>query len=158
MSLTQEEVRALLEKVKERLIKEAASRPKTCCPQKGRGGLKEVKSLEELLSYVEGCNAAIVTFYSPTCPYCRAFAPVYAEAARVYGDMIPFLRVNTWRLPEAAHLFNVMGVPMTFGIVKGRPVAVIYGYGDYGQLEELVRKTLEAARCPATPPTGALGA
>ena len=145
----------ILERVKERLIREVTSKHRRCCPRNGRGGLIEVKSLEELLSYVDGCNASIVTFYSPTCPYCRAFAPIYAEGAREYGDIIPFLRVNTWTLPEAAHIFNVMGVPMTFGIARGKPVAVLYGYGEYEQLEELVRRTLEAASCPIKQPTGA---
>lgn len=148
-----EEEKLILEKVKARLLGEAIAGRRSCCPGKSRKRPIEVGSMKELLDYIQGCRGALVTFYSPTCPYCRAFAPIYAEAAEAYGDRLPFLRVNTWSLPEAAEMFGVMGVPMTFGIARGRVVGAIYGYAGPEAVEGLVHKVLEEAGCPGSRPS-----
>jgi len=140
------ELKELLDRVKLRLLR-GEPEEKTCCPRTSRRPI-EVASLRELLDYVKKCKAVFVTFYSPTCPYCRAFAPIYAEAAEAYGDKIPFLRVNTYTLPEAAQLFGVRGVPSTFGIVDGRVEVLLYGLVDEGRLEEAILRVLEKAGCP----------
>jgi thioredoxin-like negative regulator of GroEL len=120
------------------------------CQRGSRNSPIKVESMEELLSYIKSCGAALVTFYSPACPYCRAFEPIYAEAAHNYGKLLPFLRVNTWTLPEAAYMFGVMGVPMTIGITRGEPAAVLYGYGDYDEILQLIEETLKRAGCTKT--------
>ena len=140
------ELKELLDMMKLKLLKEATSR-KTCCNRTSRKPI-EVRSLGELVDYIKNCKAVFITFYSPTCPYCRAFAPIYAEAAEAYGDLIPFLRVNTYLLPEAAQLFGVMGVPATFGIVDRNIEAMLYGLVYEDKLEEAILHTLEKAGCP----------
>ena len=140
-----EEIEALLARVKERIIREAE---KACCAREGLEEPIEVETMEELMEYIENCGAVILTFYTPTCPYCRAFKPVYAMVSEEY-PRLPFLRVNAWILPEAAQLFGVMGVPMTIGIARGRPTAVIYGYAEPDMVEELVERTTREASCSA---------
>jgi len=140
------ELREILDRVKSRLLSGEAEEAR-CCNRSSRRPI-EVRSLGELVDYIRNCKAVFVTFYSPTCPYCRAFAPIYAEAAEVYGDKIPFLRVNTYVLPEAAQLFGVMGVPATFGIVNGKVEVLLYGLVDEARLEDAILRVLRKAGCP----------
>lgn len=137
-----EEISAVLERIKEKLAREA----RLCCSLEGTEEPIEVGSPEELEEYLSRCGAVIVTFYSPTCPYCKAFAPVYAIVSREY-PRVPFLRVNTWALPEVARELDIMAVPTTIGFARGRPVAVLYGYAGPERLEELVEETLRHASC-----------
>ncbi len=141
------EIREVLEKLKARLVAEALSSGRKCCRYASREPLEvsDYRLLERILSE---CRAAAVTFYSPTCPYCRAFAPIYAEAARVYGDRMPFVRVNVYESPEAAWAFQVMGVPATVVFARGRPVARLYGLVGPEELEEAVLRALREASCP----------
>ena len=138
-------VELLLRRIREKILREAVS---SCCPGEDSSTPIEVDSLETLLAYLRKCKAVMITFYTPTCPYCRAFRGIYAEAARLYGRRLPFLRVNAWRLPEAAEMFGVMGVPMTVAIAHGRPVGVLYGLVDLERVEELSKKAIEAGGCP----------
>ena len=138
----QDEIGAALEIVKERLAREA----RLCCSLDGVEEPVEVGAPGELEEYLARCGAVILTFYSPTCPYCKAFAPVYAVVSREY-PRVPFLRVNTWALPGVARDMGVMGVPTTIGFARGRPVAVLYGYAGPERLEELVEIVLRHAQC-----------
>ncbi len=135
-----------LRKALERVIARLTASGRECCSRASRVPV-EARSLQHLLEAVKSCRAVMVTFYSPTCPYCRAFAPIYAEAAEKYGDRMLFLRVNTYRLPEAAALFNIMGVPTTLGFANGSPVTLLYGYADLEELEAAVREALRKADC-----------
>ena len=148
-----DEERLILEKMKTHLLGRAAVEQRPCCQSMpGRRRPIEVGKMRELLSYIKKCRGALITFYSPTCPYCRAFAPIYAEAAEAYGDILPFLGVNAWSLPEAAEMFGVMGVPMTFGVSQGRVVGAIYGYAGPEALDGLVHRVLEEAGCTRSGP------
>ncbi len=140
------ELNEALDMVRAKIIRKMEEE-KLCCARGGSPEPIEVESLDELLNYIENCNSVLVSFYSPTCPYCRAFEPIYREYAKILGKKIPFLRVNTWILPEAAELFGVMGVPMTFGVARKKVAAVIYGYGGPEQVEELIKETVESAGC-----------
>ena len=140
-----EELRAALERVKLRLLLEAA-RPKTCCSLGTREPV-EVRSLGELRGYLQKCRGVMVMFYSPTCPYCRAMTPLYIEAAEAYGGKLGFLRVNTYEVPEAAQAFIVMGVPTTIGFAGGREVVRLYGLASPEELEDAVKRVLREGGC-----------
>ena len=141
----EDELRTALEKVKLRLLLEAA-KPRSCCSLRARRPI-EVRSLPELERYLRDCRGVMVMFYSPTCPYCRAMTPYYEEAAEVYGERLGFLRVNTYEVPEAAQAFMVMGVPTTIGFVRGREVVRLYGLVSPEELEEAVHRVIMEGGC-----------
>ncbi len=140
-----EELKAALEKVKLRLLLEAA-RPRTCCSLGARRPV-EVHSLRELREYLRSCRGVMVMFYSPTCPYCRAMTPLYEEAAEVYGEKLGFLRLHTYEAPEAAQAYMVMGVPTTIGFVQGREVVRLYGLVGPEELEEAIERVIREGGC-----------
>ena len=82
--MSSREMEALLQKVKERMLQELKEREKACCTRENLEEPVEVESMEELAEYLRGCGAVLVTFYTPTCPYCRAFKPVYALVSEEY--------------------------------------------------------------------------
>jgi len=138
------DLREALEKVKERLLLESL-RPETCCRIRSR---KPVETdYRGLMKYMRECKALMVMFYSPTCPYCRALAPLYEEAASIYGDRLLFARVNVYESPEAAAAFGVMGVPTVIGVVSGRPVLRLVGLVDPETLERAILELMRAGGC-----------
>jgi len=142
------EIEEILEKLKEKIILETLSSRSGCCKTKPSGRPVEVRSLRELQELERGCRVLFIMFYSPTCPYCRAFAPLFAEAAGIYGDKAAFARVNVYELPEAAAMYGVMGVPTTIAVVDGRPVFRLVGLVDPETFEEAILRALERAGCP----------
>jgi len=139
-----DELREALERVKERLLLESL-RPETCCRLAARRPVET--DYRGLKRYMRDCRALMVMFYSPTCPYCRALAPLYEEAARVYGGRLLFTKVNVYESPEAAASFGVMGVPTVIGIASGRPVLRLVGLVDPETLERAILELMRAGGC-----------
>ncbi len=141
-----EELRKILYKKMLDFIKEDASKKK-CCKANGNSGEVEVYITRDFLNAVNRCKVTVVFFYSPTCPYCRAYAPTFATIADEYGDKAAFVRVNVSRNPDIAAYYNVMGVPTTMIFVEGAPLGVLPGLIDYDTLQRAVEYALQKAGC-----------
>jgi thioredoxin len=90
---------------------------------------------------IEGSPFAVVDFWAPWCGPCRAFAPVFADAATRHPEVL-FAKVNTEQEQDIAAHFNIRSIPtlMIFRdniIVFAQPGALSAGALD---------RVLEAAK------------
>lgn len=150
-----EELREILARMKMRLLEEAEEATRCCRLARALEPGHDIVDPRELLEVLRGCRVAFVMFYSPTCPYCRALTPIFLALAEEYGDRAAFVRVNTYRHPQLATHYGVMGVPTVIVFVNGEPVTGFSGLVDPEDFENLVRDTLRRAECPLAPEAAA---
>ena len=66
---------------------------------------------ESFARSIGGHPFAVVDFWAPWCAPCRAFAPVFADAAMRHPDVL-FAKVNTEEEREIAAHFRIRSIPM----------------------------------------------
>lgn len=100
---------------------------------------------------------AVVDFWSPTCPHCMNYKPVFEAVAGEMGDGILMAEAETSQSPASAALFNVRGIPATVFLVEGREVHRVEGEMTRPELVAAITRAFGApsARTEAAP-TGLL--
>lgn len=97
-----------------------------------------IELTKKTFSEVVGAAAvALLDFWGPRCRSCRAFAPVFEEAAQRHPDLA-FGRVDTEAHPQLAAMFRVMSLPT---LVVLKDTFVIYagsGVLPREDLEDLI--------------------
>lgn len=82
--------------------------------------LFEVKSLAEIQDLIQIYPGLVIDCWSPTCPPCMKFKPIFHEMAEQYGsDKVKFVTVNTKEAPEVAMNFMVTSIPAFFVYQNG---------------------------------------
>ena len=97
----------------------------------------DITTESELAEVLEKANTIIIDFWSPVCPPCKAFAPVFEEAAARNPD-VAFCRVNTREEEELSGAFDVEHIPTLVAIRDRVMVASQPGYLEGVQLDLVV--------------------
>jgi len=105
-----------------------------------------VNSLADVLAIVQNGvpRPVILEFWSEACGFCTIMFPVFELLAAKYKGRAYFLTVDVQRVPEAADVFQVMGLPAFKAVMLGQVVAQVDG-ADTGGLERLVAESVAAA-------------
>jgi thioredoxin-like negative regulator of GroEL len=99
--------------------------------------VSEITTESELAAILEEAGTVIIDFWSPVCPPCKAFAPVFEEAAGRNPE-VAFCKVNTREKEELSGAFEVEHIP-TLIVIRDRVlVASQPGYLRGEQLDDLL--------------------
>ncbi|MEO5699505.1 MAG: thioredoxin family protein [Casimicrobiaceae bacterium] len=80
---------------------------------------------------------AIIDFWAPWCAPCRAFAPVFTEAAKRHPDLL-FAKVNTEDEQALAGHFNIRSIPTLMIFRENVVIFSQAGALSAGSLEEVL--------------------
>ncbi|HZQ61119.1 MAG TPA: thioredoxin family protein [Casimicrobiaceae bacterium] len=81
---------------------------------------------------------AIIDFWAPWCAPCRAFAPVFAQAAKKHPEIL-FAKVNTDAEQGLSAHFNIRSIPMLMVFRDNVIVFSQAGALSAGALEQVIK-------------------
>lgn len=107
-------------------------------------------------SQVLAAPLAVVDFWSPTCPYCVAYKPVFEDVATQVPSGILMATVNVNEGPQAAGSFGIQSIPATIFLQNGKEIHRVEGQlSKQDLLAEIAKvQTPGAALSPAGAPSG----
>lgn len=106
-------------------------------------------------SQAQAAPKAVVDFWSPSCPYCVAYKPIFEDAAAQAPSDILMATVNVVDNPSAAAGYQIQGIPATIFMVNGKEV-----HREEGELskDDLLRAIAQAFGGPMPAQSGAVSA
>ena len=118
----------------------AAERPRN------RGGSPQRLTGLNLSEFLAEHPRAIVDVWAPWCGPCRAFAPVFAAAAKDWGDQVGFGKIHADHEPSLVARFGVRSIPSLLFFRDQKLVRVEVGANPPDRLAKLLRKTFRDLR------------
>jgi thioredoxin 1 len=96
---------------------------------------------------------AVVDIWSPSCPVCVSYKPIFEEVAAQTGSDVLMAEVLADENPKTASTYKISGIPATIFLVNGKEVHRVEG----GMTKaELIAEMARAFRGGAMAPTGSV--
>jgi len=105
---------------------------------------KVVELTDAQWSQVTAAPKAVVKFYSPNCPYSRAFAPIYESLAAQYPDVL-FAAINVDNSVQQAGANKVQMLPTVVFFMQGVAKGRIDGVQDASDFQQGMNAAFGAA-------------
>ncbi len=86
----------------------------------------ECLSNDELKTFIENSEIAVVDFWAPWCAPCHVLHRIMQSIIPLFHE-INFGRIDTQKYPDAADQFSVYGLPTIIIFKHGEPVDRIVG-------------------------------
>jgi len=87
-------------------------------------------------------GVVVVDFFSPRCPFCTRYAPVFASVASEYRGRIVFGKFDVSRESSKASELRIEGTPETRIFENGKEVGRIGGFVEAERLRAEIEKAL----------------
>lgn len=92
------------------------------------GEVFHVKSAASLQHVIEKYPAVVIDFWSPRCPPCMNFKPIYENIAKINPNpKIVFCAVQTMENQDIARAYQVSSIPQFNFILKGQTLTKFVG-------------------------------
>ncbi len=82
---------------------------------------------DDTFDQVLSAPMAVVDFWSPSCPYCVEYKPIYEEVAGEQSAKILMVTANVEEANKKAGSFNIGSIPATIFLVNGKEVHRVEG-------------------------------
>lgn len=100
-------------------------------------------------SQVLSAPRAVVDFWSPSCPYCVAYKPIFEDVASQVGSGILMVTVNVNDAPQSAGSYQIEGIPATILLQNGKEVGRLEGAATREELVAEMSRAFGAGAVPA---------
>ncbi len=90
-----------------------------------------------------GADLAMIDFWAPWCPPCRALSPTIDKLASDYRGRATIAKVNIDESPETAGAFGVQSIPTVVFLRDGKEVGRAVGLQPHAKLAETLDTLLE---------------
>lgn len=98
---------------------------------------------ENFVGTLESNALIYIEFFSPTCPHCRRFTPVFRKIAENFPD-IAFGLVNSVENPDLSKACKIRGLPTVVVFRSGKEVDRRLGEMTEAQFADMVGSVTEA--------------
>lgn len=89
---------------------------------------------------IQSDKPVLVDFFATWCGPCKTMGPILKEVKEALGDTATIIKVDVDKSPQAAHAYQVQGVPTLILFKNGKALWRQSGVVPGNQLVEIIKK------------------